>query len=38
MSLIVMTQQDFRGMTKSMPAVAGRIQQAVQERSRTLVC
>jgi CRP/FNR family transcriptional regulator, cyclic AMP receptor protein len=38
MSLIVMTEQSFRGMTRSMPAVADRIQKAVQERSRTLVC
>jgi CRP/FNR family cyclic AMP-dependent transcriptional regulator len=38
MSLIVMTEQAFRGMTRSMPAVAGRIQQTVQERSQTLVC
>ena len=38
MSLIVMTEQSFRGMTRSMPAVAARIQKTVQERSRTLVC
>jgi CRP-like cAMP-binding protein len=38
MSLIVMTEQSFRGMTRSMPAVADRIQKTVQERSRTLVC
>jgi CRP/FNR family transcriptional regulator, cyclic AMP receptor protein len=38
MSLIVMTVQDFQGMTRAMPAVAGRIQQTVQERSQTLVC
>jgi CRP/FNR family transcriptional regulator, cyclic AMP receptor protein len=38
MSLIVMTEQAFRGMTRSMPAVADRIQQTVQERSQTLVC
>jgi CRP/FNR family transcriptional regulator, cyclic AMP receptor protein len=38
MSLIVMTEQAFRGMTRSMPSVAGRIQQTVQERSQSLVC
>jgi CRP-like cAMP-binding protein len=38
MSLIVMTEQAFRGMTRSMPSVADRIQQTVQERSQTLVC
>jgi CRP-like cAMP-binding protein len=38
MSLIVMTEQDFRGMARSMPAVADRIAAAVQERSQSLVC
>jgi CRP-like cAMP-binding protein len=38
MSLVVMTEQDFRGMTRAMPAVADRIQQTVQQRSETLVC
>jgi CRP-like cAMP-binding protein len=37
MSLIVMTEQDFRGMKRAMPAVADRIQRAVQERSERLV-
>jgi CRP-like cAMP-binding protein len=38
MSLIVMTDHDFRGMARSMPAVADRIAAAVQERSQALVC
>ena len=38
MSLIVMTEQAFRGMTRAVPSVADRIQQTVQERSQSLVC
>jgi len=38
MRLIVMTQQDFRGMEKLIPAVAGRIQETVRARSQSLVC
>jgi CRP/FNR family transcriptional regulator, cyclic AMP receptor protein len=38
MSLIVMTEQDFRGMRRAMPAVADRIQQAVQARRDELGC
>jgi len=37
MSLLVMTEQDFRGVTRAMPAVAARIERAVQERSSALV-
>jgi CRP/FNR family transcriptional regulator, cyclic AMP receptor protein len=38
MSLIVMTEQDFRGMARAMPAVANRIQQAVEVRRQELGC
>jgi CRP/FNR family cyclic AMP-dependent transcriptional regulator len=38
MRLMVMTGQDFRGMSRGMPAVAERIRQTVQERSESLVC
>ena len=35
--VIVLTEQDFRGISRSFPGVAERIQQAVEERCRTLV-
>jgi CRP/FNR family cyclic AMP-dependent transcriptional regulator len=36
MSVVVMTEQAFRGMERSIPAVAERIREAVEERSRAL--
>jgi CRP-like cAMP-binding protein len=36
MTVVVMTEQAFRGMERSVPAVAERIREAVQERSRAL--
>ena len=36
MTVVVMTEQDFRGMERAMPSVADRIRQAVEERSRAL--
>ncbi len=35
-TVVVMTEQDFRMMERSIPAVAERIRQAVEERSRAL--
>jgi CRP-like cAMP-binding protein len=37
MTLIVMTEQDFRSINRAMPAVAERIRKAVEERCRSLV-
>ena len=37
LKVIVLTEQDFRGISRSYPEVAQRIQQAVEERCRTLV-
>jgi CRP/FNR family cyclic AMP-dependent transcriptional regulator len=34
--VIVLTEQNFRGISRSFPDVAKRIQQAVEERCRTL--
>jgi CRP-like cAMP-binding protein len=35
--VIVLTEQDFRGISRSFSKVAQRIQEAVEERCRTLV-
>jgi CRP-like cAMP-binding protein len=35
--VIVMTEQDFRSMSRSNPDIAGRIQAAVEERCQSLV-
>jgi CRP-like cAMP-binding protein len=37
MTVMVMTEQDFRGMELQMPVVAERIRSVVEERSRQLV-
>ena len=36
LKVIVLTEQDFRGISRSYPDVAKRIQEAVEERCRTL--
>jgi CRP-like cAMP-binding protein len=36
MSVVVMTAPAFRGMERSIPSVAGRIREAVEERSQAL--
>ena len=36
MTVVVMTEQDFRAMERSIPSVAQRIRQAVDERRRAL--
>jgi CRP/FNR family transcriptional regulator, cyclic AMP receptor protein len=36
MTVVVMTEQEFRSMERAIPSVAERIRQAVEERSRAL--
>ncbi len=36
MTVVVMTEQDFRSVEHAIPSVAERIRQAVEERSRAL--